>query len=901
MSRFVPFLAFEASAGSGKTFNLVVRYLSLLFMGEDPRRIVALTFTNKAAAAMMERIVHTLNDLEHRGELAVISEVSGISQEEILRRREGVLKRFLATDVQIATIDKFFGSILRKFALNAGIMPTFSPVQQHHDVKLLERFLNEVEVRGQTQSLIRLSLLSNKRLGDLFSLLETLYGKHKEFEALRFEPTNMTTNPIARAMEAMEGLKVLVQSKGLSPTANQAMEVGSYEELIEKTWVYKESLDYWVFKKGFDPRMDSYLHTIQEAIKEQMNHKETTFFYELFTLLNLYIKSRNALIKESNELTFDDITLMVHSLLRGELDSEFLYFRLDARLKHLLLDEFQDTSTLQFDILRPLIEEIHAGEGVKEGGSFFFVGDVKQSIYRFRGGVSALFYQVANHFGVHVEPLRVNYRSRYEIVHFVNRVFSEKIRGYVHQEVSEKQRGGYARVTMSEEPLATVAERVQLLVAEGIGMDEIAILCATNADGSEIEEYLTHLGYDVVTETTARLISQRYVRALIEYLRYCYFKEAIYRHNCAALIGVDPQKIEAEEITDLLGQSASFCRRWEIVDKSVLVFLERLGEYRDIEEVVFTVERMEAASPQSDLKGIRVMTVHKSKGLEFEHVIVMDKLGMNRNRSEAIVFDYQGVNLERLFYRIKGREALDPDYARALEKDQVLAQEDQMNALYVALTRAIKSLHLVSKSKNSWFSPLDLSEGAWGVLESSENVFTPSAPLKRFDFQALAFGSQEEVMAQEKDESYDYEAVQFGSALHYTLEMMGEFSSESLEKALVSTRNRYGVNISEEKMVHIQQRIERLMDDSDFRRLTRGECFKEQSIHFGGKLHVMDLLVRQDDQWIIIDYKSGYGIKEKHEEQVRRYMQAVKTVSGEGAEGYIAYLLDEKIEWVKCL
>lgn len=901
MRFFVPFLAYEASAGSGKTFNLVVRYLSLLFMGEDPRRIVALTFTNKAAAEMMERIVHTLNDLEHRGELAVISEMSGISQEEILQRREGVLKRFLATDVQIATIDKFFGSILRKFALNAGIMPTFSPVQQHHEVKLLERFLNEVDVRAQTQSLIRLSLLSNKRLGDLFELLETLYGKHKEFLAFRFEPNAKRADSIARAMEAMEGLKGLVQSKGLSPTANQAVEVESYEELIDKTWVYKESLDYWVFKKGFEPRMDTYLHTIQEAIKEQMNHKETTFFYELFNLLDLYIKSRNALIKESNELTFDDITLMVHSLLRGELDSEFLYFRLDARLKHLLLDEFQDTSTLQFDILRPLIEEIRAGEGVKEEGSFFFVGDVKQSIYRFRGGVSALFYEVANYFGVHVEPLRVNYRSRYEIVHFVNRMFSEKIRGYVLQEVSEKQQGGYVEVAMSEEPLAQVARIVEHVLSQGIGMDEIAILCATNADGSEIEEYLTQLGYDVVTETTARLVAQRYVRALIEYLRYCYFKEEIYRHNCAALIGIEAQLIEAEEITDLLSQSAAFCRRWEIVDKSVLVFLERLGEYRDIEEIVFTIDRMEASSPQSDLRGIRVMTVHKSKGLEFEHVIVMDKLGMNRNRSDAIVFDYEGVNLKRLFYRIKGREALDSDYARALEKDKTLAQEDQMNALYVALTRAVTSLHLVSKTKNSWFEPLGLSEGKWGKLECAHKSVIPPVILQSCDFQALSFGSQEEVMAQEKEESYDYEAVQFGSALHYTLEMMGDFSPLSLEKALVSTYNRYALSVDEMKMGQIRRRIEGLIGDEQFIRLTRGEQFKEQSIYYEGRLHVMDLLVRQEDGWIIIDYKSGYGIKEKHEEQVKRYMRAVEKVSGERAQGYLCYLLDDCIEWVKCL
>ena len=134
--------------------------------------------------------------------------------------------------------------------------------------------------------------------------------------------------------------------------------------------------------------------------------------------------------------------------------------RLDSRLKHLLLDEFQDTSVIQFDILRPLIEEIRSGVGVNEGGSFFFVGDVKQSIYRFRGGVSALFHQVAELFDVRVEPLRVNYRSRSKIVDFVNRSFEGKIKGYIPQQSPQSFAGGYVEVVSSDELLQSLGERV---------------------------------------------------------------------------------------------------------------------------------------------------------------------------------------------------------------------------------------------------------------------------------------------------------------------------------------------------------------------------------------------------------------------------------------------------------
>ncbi|MFZ5373957.1 MAG: UvrD-helicase domain-containing protein [Campylobacterota bacterium] len=106
---FEPFLAYEASAGSGKTFNLVVRYLSLLFLGEDPRTIVALTFTNKAANEMLERMVQTLEHLHERGELQAIAEVCGIPAGEILARRSEVLRVFCTPTYRFRPLTSFSG------------------------------------------------------------------------------------------------------------------------------------------------------------------------------------------------------------------------------------------------------------------------------------------------------------------------------------------------------------------------------------------------------------------------------------------------------------------------------------------------------------------------------------------------------------------------------------------------------------------------------------------------------------------------------------------------------------------------------------------------------------------------------------------------------------------------
>ncbi|WP_295051780.1 RecB-like helicase [Sulfuricurvum sp.] len=898
---FEPFLAYEASAGSGKTFNLVVRYLSLLFMGENPSSIVALTFTNKAANEMLERIILTLEELPTRSELPQISRLSGIDEATILEERPKVLARFLRSDIQISTLDKFFGRILRKFALNAGLMPTFKTVQSHHESALLERFLNEVEVSNASGALIHLSLLSDKRLSDLFTLLSALYSKYKEIDTQRYDGKNTPEESVGYAMELAHELASLVLSKPLSDRARKTMQFEHYEELLEKTWLFKPSMEYWDFKKAYEPRMDALLHEIQSAVASQMRRREVLYFKELFAVLKLYIKSRQSMATQSNELSFDDITLNVHTLLREKLESEFLYFRLDSRIKHLLLDEFQDTSVIQFDILRPLIEEIRSGVGVNEGGSFFFVGDVKQSIYRFRGGVSALFHEVAELFDVRLEPLKVNYRSKSEIVNFVNRAFEGKIKGYIPQQSPQSSCGGYVEVLLSDDLLESLCERVALLIEKGSAPEEIAILTATNKDGSAVEEVLSERGYDVVTETTARLIAQRSVRAIIEYLRYCYFGESIYRSNCAALLGIQSDQIDRIRADEVVTAVITFVRRFTIADKSALMFIEALRGYRDIEEVVFEIDRLETSSPQSDLKGIRIMTVHKSKGLEFEHVIVLDRLGTARSHNDPIVYEYEGVQLRGMHYRIKGREALDMAYAKALEAEKMASDEDQLNALYVALTRAAQSLMVIAKVKNSWFDPLELVASEQGVLEIKVQKEKPVQTEKAVNFKALHFGTQEETLRPPKEATHDYAAVQFGLALHYTLEMMGEFSTVSLEIALESTRNRFGSVLPMGAMGEIEKRIERLLSDQTFRHLTQGDRYKEQMIRHKGNLGVIDLLVRSEKGWIIIDYKSGREEEEKHRDQINRYGEAIRSSTGEETAGYLCYLLEETIEWIKCL
>ena len=525
--QFINNLAYEASAGSGKTFMLVVRYLSLLFKGAQPSKILALTFTNKAALEMQERVIATLEELEYRDELNEIVKVTSLSKEYILNQRKAVLFNFLNSDVKIMTIDKFFTTILRKFSLYVSLMPNFTTSSAQHELKLLSRFLKEVSVANKKDTLITLALMFNKRVSDIFSILDELYIKKNELNLLTFKKQDHTIFE-QQALEELEKLKkIIFECKVASKTAKDAVNVKDFKELVKKTYLQRDTLNYRTFSKCYTPIMDTYLANIKEAIKNQRVASEQNFFYALKELLEIYEKSKKALYMQDSELSFNDVTVLVYYLLKEHIDKDFLYFRLDANIEHILLDEFQDTSILQYEILKPLIDEIVSGDGIFKDASFFFVGDVKQSIYRFRGGVSALFYEVAKKHNTEVKKLTINYRSYKNIVEFVNATFVNKIKNYTPQKVKSGADGGYVEVIDSEEILKKTLQTVKELIDNGAILDDIAILCATNSDGESIKNILIENKIDVVTETTTKLINQKSVQAILEYLKYLYFQEDI--------------------------------------------------------------------------------------------------------------------------------------------------------------------------------------------------------------------------------------------------------------------------------------------------------------------------------------------------------------------------------------
>ncbi|NOQ30357.1 MAG: RecB-like helicase [Helicobacteraceae bacterium] len=901
---FPHFLAYEASAGSGKTFNLVVRYLALLFMGVEAKKILTLTFTNKASNEMQERIVKTLKTLDSRDELAVIAKLCNIKESELLEKRADVLEKFLSSETKIMTIDKFFALILRKFSLHLGLMPNFNTYESQHKIKLLSRFLNEVMIANKEESLINLTLMAKERVSDIFSLLDELYLKQHEMSGFVYESRDYI-NFENSAMSELNSLSTMVHAhKASSTTAKNGVIAKDFKELSAKSWISKESLNYRTFTKCYSIEMDQHLHAIQGFMEQAFKAKEQSFFYEVSSLLSIYEKSKMAIAKSDNELGFDDITNLTYTLLNKMEDSEFLYFRLDATIDHILLDEFQDTSIIQFDVLAPLVTEIHSGEGVKKDGSFFFVGDVKQSIYRFRGGVSELFGEVAHSYDVKVEPLVTNYRSQRAVVEFVNDVFRDKIANYKDQVVKPKAKSGYVEVISSDEPLESTLKTVRKLIELGSPLEQIAILCATNADGARVEHILKEAGILVVTETTSKLLAQRNIVAIIEYFKYCYFEEQIYKENFFAILErevTDLAKFNVNTNT-LLSATKYVIEKYELFsgDINYLRFLNTITSFKDIEQFLYESDRDSTASAQLELKGVRVLTIHKSKGLEFKNVIVMDRTTRPKPRNEMLIYDYDGIKLKNIYLRQKGRDTLDRAYEEALNKEKELVEIDNLNALYVAFTRAENSLFVIQKSKESQFKLLGLTHSSRGelVIEKEEAILH-STPNK-LEYEAISYGVQSEIIKTTNEDEKDLSAIEFGLALHYTLEMMSLFTLQALHSALKSTQNRFGSFLDEKSFNDLFTRTSLLIENKEFQNfVSSGKIYKERAFTINKELRYIDLMIEKDENIVIIDYKSSKNFHDKNLAQVSFYKSSVEHITGKKVSAYLCYILSSSVKLVE--
>ena len=898
------YLALKASAGSGKTFALTVRYICLLLLGAKPNEILTLTFTNKAANEMSERIYKTLLTLgDDEAYLNAIENEVNLSKEEILGKKNILIKQFSNANLSIFTIDKFVNKILREFCGYIGISDDFE-IKNDDIEKLSYEFLKSLNEKD-FQTLIDLSFYEKKKFNSIFELFKTILEKNEDIEVINIDASLIELQKENILKEAFKIKESILSCANASNSAKNAVDFETFEDLFGRTWLEKENFeDYSYFKKCANESSKSDFLKLKEELS--IYYKIRAGF-SLNKIFEVYLKFRDFKFefnKNKNYLEFNDISNLVYDLLSTKIDKDFLYFRLDSNYSHILIDEFQDTSLLQYKILEPLIDEILSGD-VTKFKTFFYVGDTKQSIYRFRGGKRELFDYVANTNKIlEVEVLNTNYRSCENVINFVNELFLN-LPNYEYFKQESVRANGYVEVIKDtnleeEEKFLNIAEKIEELLNNGVNFNDIAILTYTNDDVLSLYYYLKQKfpSIKISTEMTSKLINQQNVKAIINAIKYIYFKEEIYKENLNAIIGnkllttLDLEIILEEKSVQEVIKELS--KKLKIIDENIIKLIEVSSNFNNIVDFVYEIDKLEAIMENSESKGLQILTIFKSKGLEFHTVILLDRIKRKNVDKSSLLFDYENLELKNIFYKIKGYENFNEDYKKAIDKEKKLSLEDEINILYVAMTRAKNNMIIFKKEKSSVFDILNMNVCKIGKIINSSNLVKNIEEKSIISYTPLNLGTQEKQITKEKELKENHlHSRYFGLATHYCLEMLNNFSFNDLKYTLNLARTRFSNYLSDKDFTDIENRLAHLINNGFFKFLiTNSVLTSEQSLIYKEELKIIDLLIFKDDTYYILDYKTTKEeLDEEHKNQVLYYKEAIKEIfKTSNVKSYLVYL-----------
>lgn len=1040
------FVVYKSSAGSGKTFTLVKEYLRLALHDEKKlsynyKRILAVTFTNKAATEMKNRVVEALNQIANKDTLPFVGELLceelSLSPQELKRRCSFVLSHILHhySDFSIGTIDSFTHKIVKTFA---------------HDLKLPVNFNIEMDTQGFYEKVIA-SLFSKIGEDEYIGKLLKEYALTKAEDNASWDPELQIQefSKLLQKENSGEYIEKLNQFNAeeletfrkqfldftrhykstLKTEAQKAIDLIHKNKLSDNDFYYKASGPQNFFKKCIDNsvnlestekgRIIDAVNTNKwanesglnkqsvEAISPELNSIAQSLLnfirenYTYFSLCELLSKQMYPLMllkkieeismeqKQEERLVFiSEFNQKIFEIINNE-PTPFIYERLGERYQHYLLDEFQDTSSLQWHNILPLLDN-----SLSNGWFNLIVGDGKQSIYRWRNANVKQFAslpEIENTSSSYIideraqslqrnfsgKVLNTNFRSLKTIVEFNNALFeslsaklllSDSKSIYDDQSQLIKNDGtGYVSIhlgkverdELDDFTCLTIREQIHKALQDGFALKDICVLARKNSHGNIIANYLVEQKIPVVSSDSLLLKNNFEINTIICYLKYLLNRQDMISAGAVINYLFQSKRINEKEYHTYLLQLSKHKSLFDIFklcgiqltegdlslnnlfDNCIEIikaldlnkngyhylrfFLDEVNEFLVVKNSTISTffdwwhgrsNRASMIIPENT-DAVKIMTIHASKGLEFPVVIIpycnwpIYKAGDSwvNVKNEKVELPVSVISLSK--------KVSDSGFEQELETEQQDQVLDNLNLLYVAFTRAVERLHIISTSSftnklasvSDWMSDF-VSANHMAVKENFYEIGTPlpkqskhsSSSLPDFELNPLEFTTNKNTIQIKAsylhNNEHAEEAKQQGILVHWLLSKIKTVNDQesALQSALLE-----GL-LSKEQIPSLSLKLEEITGHPELKEFfSEGISCKLEAelVTQTGELLRPDRIIFKPEETVLIDYKTGKENNKTYFKQVYKYESALLAMGYKNIKKMLVYVDDMNVVVVK--
>lgn len=804
----------SASAGSGKTFQLAIRYITLLASGISPEKIIALTFSRKAAGEIFNKIIQRLTewllDAEKKKRQTNEAGLEHLTRKNI----SDILHSILINQhkIKIGTLDSFYISIIKNFPFEFNINCNFEIIEDYYQEqekqKILKKILSStISEKDKSHFIEEFKKTTfgkeennpNDLLNDFIDNYHYLFlsasdgkywGNKKYIWNNKTDSIINKTYDILGDTEKLRGhfakknlseeqqlnlTKFLDEIKDCSPTSPLTLDASKIlEKLIDIQPDLEQGNAILILNRktiNFIPEECQLLLNIIYYVVKCNLEANLIRTNGLYKILSIYEKKYSNLIRQNGQLNFNDIPYLLtnnessgnfyslsSNLSTDKTNKLYIDYRLDSHFDHWLLDEFQDTSFEQWQVISNLIDEIMQDETKQRG--FFYVGDVKQAIYGWRGGNSKLFDYVYHKYKTSFdEPRKLvdSYRSNKIIIDFTNLVFSNinKASGLPHEIINRWQENW---TTHNSKDNSTNGYVAYFLIPQTDKTDEtknnknnnqhiifeilqkiqpikkrltVGILANKNKTCREIANFLQDKGIPTSLEGTFSLSDNLIVRLFLSLIRFAALPgdnlawEHLQMSPLAKYININydsKSMLSIEILKDIYSSGyASLIEKWHsTTSKTItlsafdntrieqLIIVAKKLDATNIKDPIFFVDYIETYKipAPNNPNTIQVCTVHQSKGLEYDVVILPELIGISSINKPSVdslqIKKDEQNNIDwTLIFPKRNIASLDSTLKNFIKDIDADYCYERLCWLYVAITRAKKAIYLIANEQSS--------------------------------------------------------------------------------------------------------------------------------------------------------------------------------------------------------